>query len=272
MWHIPFRNALVALIPSSILQYVKDRHYIKLLESYNIDREPDLKLVQYLVSPGDTVLDIGANVGVYTKFLSKFVGKAGFVYSIEPVEQTFNILLTIKKALQLDNVKAMNYALSDSEGVIQMQIPHYLSGGENYYQARIIKENESKDNKYRLVEAKALTLDVTFEDIAKEISFIKCDIEGHELACLQGGKKFLKNTNGAWLIEIGGDPDDETSKAHEVFTILRGNGYTAWWFDGSILHKRHNRERSVNYFFLLDRHVEKLMKNQPGLFEPARNI
>jgi FkbM family methyltransferase len=267
VWQIPFRNAIVALIPSKIFQYLKNKHYIKLLESYNIDQEPDLKIVQYLVAPGDTVLDIGANVGVYTKFLSKFVGKDGLVYSIEPVTQTFNILVTIKRALHLDNVEALNYALSDNEGIIQMQIPHYLSGGENYYQARIINENESKENNFRLIEAPATTLDKKFKDIANKISFIKCDIEGHELTCLKGGKVFLKNTNSAWLIEIGGNPDDEMTKAHEVFSIMSENGYTAWWFDGSTLRKRFDSERSVNYFFLLEHHVEKLMKDQPYVFK-----
>jgi len=264
--YIQFRNAIIALIPARILQFLKNQHYIKLLESYNIDQEPDLKIVKYLVASGDTVLDIGANVGVYTKFLSKFVGEEGLVYSIEPVTQTFNILMTIKRALHLDNVEALNYALSDNEGIIQMQIPHYLSGGENYYQARVIKGTESKKNKFRHIEALATTLDKKFEDIANKISFIKCDIEGHELTCLQGGKEFLKKTNSAWLIEIGGNPDDEMTKAHEVFNIMSDKGYTTWWFDGSILHKRLSDERSVNYFFLLEHHVEKLMKDHPHIF------
>ena len=79
-------------LPEPLLQSIKARHYARMLRSFTIDQEPDLKLVQHLVKPGDTVLDVGANFGVYTRVLSQLVGPAGRVISVEPVPQTFSIL------------------------------------------------------------------------------------------------------------------------------------------------------------------------------------
>ena len=49
-------------------------------------------IIKHLVSPGDIVLDIGANIGTYAKYLSGLVGQSGKVNSVEPVPQTYAIL------------------------------------------------------------------------------------------------------------------------------------------------------------------------------------
>jgi len=57
----------------------------RVLKALTDASELDFKVVKTLVAPGDSVVDIGANIGVYTKYLSDLLGNQGRVYSIEPV-------------------------------------------------------------------------------------------------------------------------------------------------------------------------------------------
>jgi hypothetical protein len=52
-----------------------------------------------------------------------------------------------------------------------------------------------------------------------KVTFIKCDVEGHELAVVSGGKKFFERSKPAWLMEVGGDPD-ERRNAHRISYLV----------------------------------------------------
>ncbi|MHC4204926.1 MAG: FkbM family methyltransferase [Planctomycetota bacterium] len=108
------------ILPHSTVQFIKKRHYLRLLCSSLLEKEPELSVVRYLVKPGDFVIDIGANIGVYTKMLSELVGPNGRVYSIEPYPPTFETLSYIVRKLRLDNVEPINIAVSDSEAIVTM--------------------------------------------------------------------------------------------------------------------------------------------------------
>lgn len=248
------------ILPHSTVQLVKKRHYLRLLCSSLLEKEPELRVVRYLVKPGDTVIDIGANVGVYSKILSELVGPDGHVYSIEPFPPTFEILCYNVRKLRLDNVETINVAVSDSEAIVTMALPYDSSGAETHYRAFIVKDHA--DTRKEMTNVQATTIDSRFLSASRTISFIKCDVEGHELACIKGAAKFLARSQPAWLIEVSGEPNDTDSAAHDVFKILHDQGYFAWWFDGSKLRKRRPGDKSTNYFFLKDNHIDILNKSE----------
>src|SRR5262249_676416 len=161
-----------------------------------------------LVRPGSHVIDVGANFGLYTKFLSELVEETGRVYSVEPVALTYQILVSNLKRLRLHNVEPFNLAISEDEGDAEMQIPRYPSGGENFYDARIVTALSSES--IRTVKVHSRPLDDLFGDL-RQIDFIKCDVEGHELACLRGATTILRKAKPAWLIEVSGNPDNRHS-------------------------------------------------------------
>jgi len=68
------------------------------------------------VSPGDTVLDVGANVGQYAALLAAMVGPEGRVLAFEPVPRTFCILGSVVAGLGLSNVDTVQLALADFDG------------------------------------------------------------------------------------------------------------------------------------------------------------
>ena len=255
------KRATWKILPHSTVQLIKKRHYLRLLCSSLLEKDPEIRVIRYLVKPGDSVIDIGANVGVYSKILSELVGPDGHVYSIEPFPPTFEILCYNVRKLRLNNVEPVNVAVSDSQAVVTMALPYDSSGAETHYRASIVT-HRAKKSKTETTNVQATTIDSRFLSASGTISFIKCDVEGHELACIKGAAKFLARSQPVWLIEVSGEPDDTDSAAHHVFKILHDQGYSAWWYDGGKLIKRRPGEKSTNYFFLKDNHIDILKKSE----------
>ena len=255
---VTFKGFVLTYLPEKILRILKKVHYVRKLRSVSESTELDFRVIRHLVDHGDHVIDLGANIGVYTKYLSELVGTEGHVYSVEPVPLTFEILCSNIRKLRLRNVELIKYAISDVNGYVTMEIPLYKSGGEYYYGARVVDENAN--HSLRQVIVKSKTIDSLFSELPCDISFIKCDVEGHEINCVKGSNNIIKNSKPAWLIEISGDPDDLTSTANETFKLLSEKGYDAYWFDGRSLKRRRLGDKSVNYFFLTRRHLQTLQK------------
>jgi FkbM family methyltransferase len=247
------------ILPYSTVQLIKKRHYLKLLRSSSLEIEPELKIIRYLVKPGDSVIDIGANIGVYSKILSELVGTDGHVYSVEPFPATFEILCYNTRKLHLDNVEPINVAISDSERIVTMVLPYDSSGAETHYRASVIT-NTVENNKTEATNVQAATIDSRFLSESGTISFVKCDVEGHEPACIKGAAKFLAQSQAAWLIEISGEPDDPDSAAQNVFKTFHDHDYSEWWYDGGKLKRRHPGDKSTNYFFLREKHINIVNK------------
>ncbi len=110
----------------------------------------------------------------------------------------------------------------------------------------------------RQVKVKSKTIDSLFSELPYNISFIKCDVEGHELQCIKGAVKIIEKSKPAWLIEISGNPVDLKSSANETFKLLNIEGYEAYWFDGINLNKYQLGDKSVNYFFFAQKHLQAL--------------
>jgi tRNA A58 N-methylase Trm61 len=96
------KGFILSILPDKILQAIKKVHYARALSAVSEGDEVDFKIIKQLVNPGDYVADIGANYGVYTKYLSELVGRDGCVYSIEPIPLTFEILYSNVKKLGLN--------------------------------------------------------------------------------------------------------------------------------------------------------------------------
>ena len=252
-------------LPESILAPIRQWHHERVLRSFNDAGEPDLRVVRALVQCGTTAVDLGANIGIYTKTLSELVGPQGTVISVEPVPQTFEVLSQNVRSLLMTNVSCVNAAISGTDGHALMELPSYDTGGLNFYQARVVANYHPLvvhlKNQFRVRTTK---LDTLLRGLER-ICFVKCDVEGHELACLSGAEGILASHGPAWLVEVSGDPDEEGSNAKRVFQVFDDRGYSPWWFDKRKLRRRRQGDRSTNYFFLTSDHVTALVMKAPHL-------
>ena len=243
------------LVPSPMLLWAKKQYY-----AYVVPRfcEADVEPIKCFIRPGDSVIDLGANIGWYTAVLSKLVGERGKVYAVEPIPGTFTLLLSVIKKLRLTNVVPFNCAVSDSDGSAVMEIPKHEYGGENYYMARIVS-GKSSDPSQGKFEVPLRSLDSLLPgQLSEGVTFVKCDVEGHELAVLKGASHFFEKVKPAMMIEVTGTAKIQDAPDNEFYSIMSAYGYVPYWFDGEHLRKRMKGQWSVNYFFLQATHLPQV--------------
>lgn len=249
------RLLVAKFLPAPVLTWVKKHYYVRSVKTF---WEDDVEPIKALVRPGDSVIDIGANFGWYTNVLSSLVGAGGKVYSIEPIPDTFLVMRAIVGKLKLANVTPFNYAISSSDGTVVMRVPQHEYGGNNFYRAQIDLPEGIATNPMQEYTVPMRCLDTLFLEVAEKVTLIKCDVEGHELEVVLGSKNFLIRSKPAWLMEVGGNPDDEGSSSYQLFQVMRDNGYQIYFFDGKFLRPRPIGHWSVNYLLLQPAHCRQL--------------
>lgn len=155
--------------------------------------EPEYALLHEFIEPGDWVIDVGANLGHYTKRFSELAGEYGRVLAFEPVPSTFALLAANAQLFSNANVTLVNAAISNAFGVVGFEIPKLSTGLYNYYVAHV---SNSPNAQCRVV---ALTLDSL--QLTQRVSLIKIDAEGHEQFVLEGMMKLIRQDLPTLIIE-----------------------------------------------------------------------
>ena len=171
--------------------------------------EPEVDLIRFAVHPGDTVLDLGANFGIYSYHLSKAVGPTGRVYAFEPIPFTSRTLSLVMKLLRLRNVTLVAKGCSDAAGTVEFKLPIQSSGAPSAGQAYIGRRNDARpgsDTQVRWSRTKKVTCDVVALDQylpdLTNLSLIKCDIEGAELLAFRGAVRAIETYLPTVICEI----------------------------------------------------------------------
>lgn len=154
--------------------------------------EPEFDLLASLVGPGDWVIDVGANVGHYTKRFSDLAGPLGRVIAVEPVPETFALLSANVGLFEHRNVTLLNVAASNSASIVTVNIPQFTTGLRNYYQAAI--GSSAGD-------LRVLTLSLDSLGLSHGIKLVKIDAEGHDAAVVEGMEAILVRDRPALIVE-----------------------------------------------------------------------
>jgi len=251
------KAAVITLLPQAIVNRLKKFHYLRKVRHVSASDEADLEIVKALVREGDHVVDLGANIGVYTVFLSHLVSETGRVYSFEPMPVTFGFLDFNVRALGLTNVILRQAAITDHACTVEMAVPSDASGLENFYQACVVRNgSQALPGRTTLVRGSSLDEAIPAED--QPVTFIKCDVEGHEFHCLKGATRLISRWRPAWLMEVSGDPEQDGSNAAAVFSLMRDWGYRPFFFKDHRVLPWTSSVRSINYLFLQSSQMESL--------------
>jgi len=148
----------------------------------------------HFLRKGDTVLDIGANVGYYTLIAAKRAGEAGRVYAFEPDPESFEILERNLRINGLSNVTAEQKAVSSQKGTLTL----YLAS-RNKADHRIYRHEDSKS----AVQVEAVPLDDYFRGHDRRVDVVKIDTQGAEALILKGMEGLLRrNPDAVIFIEF----------------------------------------------------------------------
>ena len=139
-----------------------------------------------IVRPGDTVLDIGANIGFVTVLLSSLVGKDGNVYAFEPNPRLYHLLEKTLKKNQSTNIHLFQIAIGNVQRSMDLRIPKNNAGA-----ASLVRNRDERDCEVVQVPVRRLS-DIISDEGIQSIRFIKIDVEGFEAEVFRGGLDALK--------------------------------------------------------------------------------
>lgn len=147
-----------------------------------------------LADPGETALDIGANIGMNTGALALAVGAEGKVFAFEPhpsihqgLQRTIGNWASPEYGIC--NIELRAEAVSDTAGSAVLKVPRDFS--QNIGIASLTDAHFDKDIQTDDIEVPVISLDEAFADLADKIGVMKIDIEGHELAAFHGAERLL---------------------------------------------------------------------------------
>jgi len=158
----------------------------------------ELSFVERFLSPGMTVLDIGAHHGFYTLLASYKVGSSGRVLAVEASARERQRLTLHLRINGCRNVQVEGCALGEVEGQAEF---HLVLGGQtgcNSLRKPVVSEPTQKIS----VRVRRLD-DVLADRCLEKVDLVKLDVEGGELAVLKGGQELLRRRpRPLFLVEV----------------------------------------------------------------------
>jgi FkbM family methyltransferase len=186
---------------------------------------PVVRVIQELLKPGMTFVDVGAHVGQYSLLASGLVGREGAVHSFEPEPETFALLQHNVRINGLRNVHLVRCALAKSSKDAEL----YVARPDNIGQTSLRQPNNFSGVR---VNVQCRTVDDYAEEHGIDrIDLIKIDVEGAELDVLLGARGVLsRNPKPHIIIEFWEEfLQAYGSSCAQVAEFLQGNGYSLFW-------------------------------------------
>ena len=180
--------------------------------------ERELEFWRNSIQSGMTVIDVGANAGVYAFSAAKRVGESGLVLAVEPFSQCVNYLNETCRVNQLGWVKVCAGAASDRNGNAKLSLSSASELNEIIFEA----DGQIRDaNSFEEIECFTLDSLIEKHEVSR-VDFLKIDAEGHELQILKGSDHLLTEFAPIILYEnIAGVQDSNLP----VADFLRSIGY-----------------------------------------------
>ena len=149
------------------------------------------RLFQSVLKPGDTVIDIGANIGYFSLLSAILVGSTGAVVAIEPDPDNANALSTNVALNGFKNIEIHCVAVSDKVGIATF----WRHKNEDARHSLIKSDQDSS------IQVNLDTLDRMIS-VNGSVNLIKTDTEGNDMAVLLGAKRILEQNKVMVITEL----------------------------------------------------------------------
>ena len=167
--------------------------------------EPEEKIIESVLKPGMTALDIGANFGYHTFRMAHLVSPGGTIYAFEPTSWAFEkLIMNAEINASLNNIQFFKIGLGDTN----------IDNTNISFQSSYRLDAQRSDSIERISIAKLDSVVETHE--IRQIDFVKMDVDGYEFKVISGALQSLKRFQPSVLLEIspeamitnGDDPED----------------------------------------------------------------
>lgn len=163
--------------------------------------ESEMAFVRSVVKPGQTVIDVGANIGLYSIVMGDLVGSSGRVFAFEPLFQNSDLLeRSVTENRMGDRIVLRRVLVGETAGEAELIDLPLDRGSWNSGGAYLRRADEPVPAGHDLHRIAMTSLDS--ETLPGRVSFIKIDVEGAEPFVLRGAKKLLLEDRPTILCEM----------------------------------------------------------------------
>jgi len=179
---------------------------------------------------GNTFIDIGANMGLYSLFAARKVGPSGLVIAIEPSSRDFERLRSHVELNRLTNVRLLQIAASDRKGEARLLVAPDEKAGHNtlgYFGYDRVAPKAIETVRLERVD------DVVRLAGLQKVDFVKLDVEGAEFRVLQGAQDTLRLSHPTILLELSDRTlRHQSCHSEQIWNFLTREGYRMYGFNG----------------------------------------
>jgi FkbM family methyltransferase len=181
--------------------------------------EVELSFLDRIVRPDAVTVDVGANCGLYTRELARL---SRTVHAFEPSRQ----MATLLRRTSAANVQVHEIALSDRAGEAELLIPQGGNGAVHGL-ASLEPQLARAVPACTVQPVPVARLDAVM--LSDDITFVKIDVEGHELNVLNGATGILERSHPVFLVEA--EDRHRPGATSSVFSFFRCRGYEGFFID-----------------------------------------
>jgi FkbM family methyltransferase len=178
--------------------------------------EIEWHLLQQLIRTGNTVVEVGANIGTHTVPMAKAVGVSGRVIAVEPQRVIHQYLCANVAFNSLPNVETYHAGCGERVGIMAVPLVNYhASQRNNFGGISLVPEGNGEPVSIR-----------PLDDIVgtRPVQLIKIDVEGMEAEVLRGAKKTIRKHRPFLYVE-----NDRQDKSEDLIKLIHHYQYRAFW-------------------------------------------
>ena len=216
----------------AMMFYANDEYIGRSLDLYGEFSEGEMELFQNYLCPGMTIADVGANIGVHTVYFANAVGTGGQVFAFEPQRILYQLLCGNVALNGHHNVVALNAGLGAQSGNILVPRVDYGRAG-NFGGLSLGKWEKGEEVPLKTLDSYGL----------KACHLIKIDVEGMELAVLEGAKAVLDEHKPLLYVE-----NDRAENSKPLIAWLLNRDYRLYWHMPRMFNAKNYFGESRNVF------------------------
>ena len=214
-----------------LIQGDPDEHQFRYYLAYGLSRDPSFTLARRIVRAGDTVIDVGANVGFWLMGVARSAGPETAIHAFEAFPPNVSRLQAHLELNGMTWVRCHATAVGATPGEASFILPPDGNRGVG----SLACQGETSDLKVPVT-----TLDAfCHEQGISRVDMLKVDVEGGELDVFRGAQRLLASPDAPIVMfEVGdGLATRFGSTSGEAKRFLEASGYTVFRFDGAKLRK-----------------------------------
>ena len=245
------KKILFRILPTSLFLWCMQRGFFLLFDLGLLKNDSRFKFhyaTKKLIGERDIVLDIGANLGYFSKLFAR-QNRLGKLYCIEPIpifHQRLSRLLANFKQTEV-----LNTAMGASSGTLYMVMPHQ-QGVIRTGLPHVISEEEARGISNAI---EVPVLDASeFLSQFERLDYIKCDIEGYEWTVFSTLSETLKRLRPIVQIEITGK---DVQHFYEFF--IKINYKQLGLYDNHLVEEFGEQRETSDFLFVPEEKVDALL-------------